>query len=160
MPLPVNLQDVVAEMDALSDEHKAYINRKTGELYTISDEEAGLAEDSESDDDLLDWQAEIMPKIREVLSSPDFIPLPDRFEIDEWTIMRHFAESQPDPEHREDLLSAIRGRGAFRMFKATLPRLNLREEWFRFRAEALEQIASDFLEVNGVPYTPARPAAE
>jgi hypothetical protein len=160
MPLPVNLQDVVAEMDALSDEHKAYINRKTGELITISDEEARLAEDSESEDDLPDWQAEMMPKVREVLDSPDFIPLPDRFEIDEWTIMRHFAESQSNPEHREDLLSAIRGRGAFRLFKSLLPRLNLREEWFRFRAEALEQIAIDFLEVNGVPYTPARPPAE
>ena len=160
MPLPVNLQDVVAEMDALSDEHKAYINRKTGELITITDEEAQLAEDSESEDDLPDWQAEMLPKVREVLGSPDFIPLPDKFEIDEWTIMRHFAESQANPEHREDLLSAIRGRGAFRMFKSTLPRLNLREEWFRFRSEALEQIASDSLEVNGVPYTPARPPAE
>ena len=88
MPLPVNLQDVVAEMDALSDEHKAYINRKTGELITITDEEARLAEDSESEDDLPDWQAEMMPKVREVLDSPDFISLPDRFEIDEWTIMR------------------------------------------------------------------------
>jgi hypothetical protein len=160
MPLPVNLQDVVAELEALSDEHKAYINRKTGELITITDEEAQLAEDSESEHDLPDWQAEMLPKVREVLDSPDFIPLPDRFEIDEWTIMRHFAESQSNPEHREDLLSAIRGRGAFRLFKTLLPRLNLREEWFRFRAEALEQIASDFLEVNGVPYTPARPPAE
>jgi hypothetical protein len=160
MPLPVNLQDVVAEMDALSDEHTAYINRKTGELITITDEEARLAEDSESEDDLPDWQAELLPKVREVLDSPDFIPLPDRFEIDEWTIMRHFAEAQPNPEHREDLLSAIRGRGAFRMFKSLLPRLNLREEWFRFRAEAFEQIASDFLEVNGVPYTPATTPAE
>jgi hypothetical protein len=102
----------------------------------------------------------MLPKVREVLGSPDFIPLPDRFEIDEWTIMRHFAESQSNPEHREDLLSAIRGRGAFPLFKSLLPRLNLREEWFRFRAEALDQIASDFLEVNGVPYTPARTPAE
>jgi len=100
------------------------------------------------------------PFFHGLLCSPDFIPLPDRFEIDEWTIMRHFAEAQPNPEHREDLLSAIRGRGAVRLFKSLLPRLNLREEWFRFRAEALEQIAIDFLEVNGVPYTPARPPAE
>ncbi|HLO19224.1 MAG TPA: UPF0158 family protein [Sphingomicrobium sp.] len=160
MPLPVNLQDVVEELDTLSDEHKAYINRKTGELITITDEEVALAEDSESGNDLPDWQVEMLPKVREVLGSQDFIPLPDRFEIDEWTIMRRFAEAQPNPEHREDLLSAIRGRGAFRLFKTLLPRLNLREEWFRFRAEALKQIAIDFLEENGMPYTPARPPAE
>jgi hypothetical protein len=160
MPLPVNLKDVVEELDTLSDEHKAYINRKTGELITITDEEVALAEDSESEDDLPDWQAEMLPKVREVLGSQDFIPLPDRFEIDEWSTMKQFAESQPNPEHREDLLTAIRGRGAFRLFKTLLPRMNLREKWFRFRAEALEQIAVDFLELNGVPYTPARPSAE
>src|SRR5271165_5920384 len=32
MPLPVKLSDVVAEMDMQSDEHSAYINRRTGEL--------------------------------------------------------------------------------------------------------------------------------
>jgi hypothetical protein len=32
VPLPVNLQDVLEEMQTVSDEMTAYINRKTGEL--------------------------------------------------------------------------------------------------------------------------------
>ena len=39
MPLPVKLRDVVDEMEIQSDEWKAYINRKTGELISISEEE-------------------------------------------------------------------------------------------------------------------------
>jgi len=110
VPLPVNLQDVLEEMQTVSDEMTAYINRKTGELITITDEDAGLVEDSEPREDLPDWQAEMLPKIREVLDSKDFIPLPDKFEINEWSIMQRFAVSQPDPDHRDDLLDAIHGR--------------------------------------------------
>ena len=98
----------------------------------------------------------MLPKVREVLGSKDFIPLPDKFEINEWSIMQRFAVSQPDPDHRDDLLNAIHGRGAFRLFKILLDRLKLREEWFRFRDEALEWIAIDFLEINEIPYKPGK----
>jgi len=52
VPLPVKLQDVLEEMQMVSDEMTAYINLKTGELITITHEEVRLAEDSESEDDL------------------------------------------------------------------------------------------------------------
>ncbi len=152
MPLPVSLQDVVAEMQMVSDEMTAYINRKTGELVTLTDDDLRIAEDPDTQEDLEDWQEEMLPKIREVLDSGDFIPLPDKFEIDEWSIMQRFAASQPDPAHGDDLLNAIHGRGAFRLFKILLDRLNLREDWFRFRDEALERIAIEFLEVHEIPY--------
>ena len=50
MPLPVKLKDVVNEMDVLGDEWTAYLNRKTGELFTITEEEAE-AEDFDGDDE-------------------------------------------------------------------------------------------------------------
>jgi len=94
VPLPVKLQDVLEEMQMVSDEMTAYINLKTGELITITHEKVRLAEDSESEDDLPDWQAEMLPKVREVLDSKDFIPLPDKSEMNEWSIMQRFAASQ------------------------------------------------------------------
>ena len=71
MPTPVFLRDVVDEMDALTDEATAYINRRTGELYTLSREEIHLVEDEDDPEDLPDWQREALSKAREILDSED-----------------------------------------------------------------------------------------
>jgi uncharacterized protein YjiK len=42
---PVSLQSVVEELVALNDDSTAYINRKTGELVTFSEEEARIVEE-------------------------------------------------------------------------------------------------------------------
>lgn len=152
MSVIVSLRDVVGEMEALSDEHTAYINRKTGELFTVSDEERSLVEDEELPDNLPDWQREILPKIREVLNSEDFIPLPSKFEIHEWSIMEDFCRSLQDPDQKARLLDAIHGSGAFRRFKDMIHRMGIADEWNRFRTAALEEIAIHFLESNDIPF--------
>jgi Uncharacterised protein family (UPF0158) len=152
MAIPVSLRDVVEEMETFSDEITGYINRKTGELVSIGPDEARMVEDDEPTDDLPDWQRELLPKVREVLDSDDFIPLPTRFEIHEWAIMERFAIERPDLDQGDALLHAIRGAGAFRRFKDRVDDLGLREEWFRFRDRALEEIAIRFLDANEIPY--------
>ena len=39
---PVSLKSVVNEMDVISDDVTAYINKKTGELCAVSEEEANI----------------------------------------------------------------------------------------------------------------------
>jgi len=85
--LTVSLRAVAAEMDLPNDDWTAYINRRTGELVTVTDEEARAVEDEAGDDDLPDWQAEHLPKVREALASDDFLALPTRFDINEYRIM-------------------------------------------------------------------------
>jgi len=153
MALPVLLREVVDELDTTNDSTRAYINRKTGEVVPVNLDDASLVESAEPlDDDLPDWQREDLEEAERVLFSDDFIPLPSQFEIHEWSIMERFAQAQPDQEVREELLHAIHGRGAFRHFKRAVDRLGLREDWFRFRNAALEDIAIEFLESNGIPY--------
>ena len=41
---PVSLQSVVNEMDVLGEEWTAYINKKTGELVTVTEEEASIVD--------------------------------------------------------------------------------------------------------------------
>jgi len=154
MPLPVRLPDVVDEMEAGGDEWTAYINRKTGELAAFPhDLERMLEEeDAEAASGLPDWQAAQLEDCRRVINDQDFIALPSKFDVHEWAIMERFCRSLDDGETQNRLLDAIRGRGAFRMFKAEVSRLGIREDWFRYRNDALKRIAADFLQDKGIPY--------
>lgn len=148
----VSLRDVVEQMDQWSDEATAYINRKTGELITLTHEELALAEDPDEALDAPQWQKDLLPKAQEVLASGDFIPLPSKFDIHEWSIMERFAQSLTDTAASDELDAAIHGRGAFRRFKDAVHRLGIENEWYRFRESALEEIASEFLEEHGIAY--------
>ena len=148
---PVSLQSVVNEMDIPSDEMTAYVNKKTEELFTVSEEETRIIEAGNEDDEFIpQWQKEILPKVREVLESDDFVALPDKFEIHEYSIMERFCLSLPDEALQNELLHAIRGSGAFRRFKAAIYRKEIQDDWYRFRNEALKRIATDFLESEGI----------
>jgi hypothetical protein len=156
MALPVSLRDVVHEMDTFSEGDTAYINRKTGELFTVSDEEAGLVEDDMTDsEDLPEWHRELLHKVREVLESTDFIALPNKFDIHEWSVMDRFASSLSEDEDKEgQLRDVLHGRGAFRGFRALVKALGVEQEWYRYRAEAFEEIARRFLEAHEIPFVP------
>lgn len=55
----VKLQDIVNEMDTLSDELHAYLNKRTGELVTISSEELQAAEEEDTIESYPEWQREV-----------------------------------------------------------------------------------------------------
>jgi len=110
MAAKVSLKRVVEELDALTDETSAYLNRVTGELYALGDEEAGLIEDGVDASELPEWLADEVPKIREVLDSADWLALPTRFDIHEWAIMDGFARSVADPGVRDQAADRLRAR--------------------------------------------------
>lgn len=152
MALPVNLQAVVDEMDMAGGEMAVYVNRKTGELITLSDEETSYAEDYVVSRFVPEWQKEMVDRAKQVLAGDDYIALPDRFEIHEYSIMERFCFSVCDEQVQNALLQAITGRGAFRRFKDRIIEEGVQEDWFAFRDEAHKEIASDFLESQGIPF--------
>lgn len=155
MSLPVSLQSVIDEMDMQNDMIQGYINRKTGELTVFTEEDdyaLNRLDDGESIEELPPWQQEIIPKLREIMESDDFIELPSQFEIHEYSIMEDFIYSLDDGLMKDDLLNAIRGRGAFRMFKDKIFDYNIRDDWFNYKNNALKKIAIDFLELNEIPF--------
>jgi Uncharacterised protein family (UPF0158) len=94
--------------------------------------------------------------VRDVLDSEDWLALPTKFEIHEYAIMEEFCWSVEDPSLREELLNAIRGRGAFRYFKDTIRRHGVEDEWYRYREDALEKKAIEWLEGHGIAYERGR----
>ena len=153
MPAEVSLQDVVDELEALPNESTAYLNRKTGEIITISDDDKELMESEVPlEEDLPDWQRDWSTKVREALQSDDYIPLPTKFDIHEYEIMRRFCLSIEDDELREELLYAISGGGAFRRFKDMIHRREIKETWYSYRKAAIEDIAIEWLTEQGIAY--------
>jgi hypothetical protein len=138
-------------MDTLNDQWTAYLNRRTGELFTLTEDDAAALDDTD-DSDLPDWQRELLPKIREVTDSEDWLALPSKFDIHEYGIIERFCGSVKDETLREDLFDAIHGGGAFRRFKNMIHRHGIQDDWYRFRERALEAIAVEWLEANEIPY--------
>jgi hypothetical protein len=153
MAVVVSLKDVVDAMDLPNNEWTSYLNPKTGEIVTVTDEDRHLVEDKDLDEqDLPEWQRESLPKIREALESGDFVALPNQFEIHEWAIMERFSSGQASAARREELLDAIHGAGAFRSFRSAIRRLGIEDEWFHFRQSAFEEIATDWLEAHDISF--------
>ena len=63
--------------------------------------------------------------LRDIVETDHYLPLPDRFEINEYQIMERFCLSVDDEDMRDDLCDAIRGRGAFRSSKTGCRRMGL-----------------------------------
>jgi hypothetical protein len=160
MSLPVRLKDVVDALDVGSDEISNYLDKRTGEIFLITDEEISAAEEDELLSDYPDWQRESVLKAREILGSNDFVQLPTQFDIHEYSIMERFGQQYKDSRTSAELLRSIRGSGAFRRFKDTLYDLEIQNEWYEFRLHELEEIAVDWLESEEIPYTREEEIAE
>ncbi|HIK17606.1 MAG TPA: hypothetical protein IGS53_20260 [Leptolyngbyaceae cyanobacterium M33_DOE_097] len=153
MVLIVKLQDIVDEMDTLSDELHAYLNKQTGELVTISSEELQAAEEEDAIESYPEWQREAIQKAQEILDSDDYLSLPSKFDIHEYSIIERFCTEIEDAELSDELLFQIQGSGAFQRFKHAIYRYDIVDDWYRYRQKALEKIAIDWLEVNSISCT-------
>jgi len=151
--LRVKLSDLIEGMDFQSDECFSYLNTTTGEVVSVTTEELRAAEEDEPLEDFPDWQHDAIRIARDIVATEHYLPLPDRFEINEYRIMERFCLSVDDEVIRDDLCNAIRGRGAFRYFKDRIHAYGIAEEWYRYRDAALREIAIGWCEEHGITYT-------
>ena len=152
MPVKVKLSEIVEALSIQRSDWQSYLDPETGEVVAVTDEERGMIEDGEDEEDLPDWQSEMMPKLRDAIESDRFLPLPDSLDIHEWSIMERFAQNRSSDQQCQELLEALHGTGAFRMFRATIRRMGIEKDWDRFHDQTLEEIAKGWLEEHGVPY--------
>lgn len=73
--------------------------------------------DDDEEPDLSEWEKPAWENAKQIVSGDNFRRLPDKFEIHEWAILEKFSRSVESERIREELMKAIHGRGAFRMFK-------------------------------------------
>jgi len=125
------------------------LNKKTGEIYTAIDEDL---HDADYGEEIGSYSGATLEKEKDILESDDWIRLPSQFDVHEWEIMKRFCDTIEDETLREELLNAIHGSGAFRMFKDVLYRHGIEENWFSFKEEAFKEIAIQWCEENEIEY--------
>jgi hypothetical protein len=150
----VRLRDIVEALQMQFDESSSYLNLDTGAVETVSNDLLSQAEESreEAHPDLPKWELEAWEIAKQIVSSDRFIALPTKFDVHEWAIMEEFSWSVPSDSVRDELLDAIHGTGAFRHFKSAIRRHELESAWYSFRDEALQEIARDWCDENGIAY--------
>ena len=129
----LDLNKVAEEFEMISSDTHLFYNTQTGEF------ECSLDFD-ECDDD------------PERFENEEWISCHSQRDIREYDIMVDFAESVADPRKRELLCVALEGSGAFRRFKDTLYRVDLRDEWFAFKHNAFIALAREWCEENELEY--------
>ena len=125
----VTLDEIVDAIDSIEDEETAYLDPQTGKIqYTGSDDENM---DERSD---------------------DWIALPDKYERGDYHNMELFIEQVEDGEAGDWLENAIRGKGAFRRFRAAADKFHLLQDWYDFEALQHKKLAIAWCEENGIIY--------
>jgi len=153
MTITVKLDDIIEGMECQSDENHSYLDKRTGTVVSISDEEIQAAEDNEPIEDFPEWQQDLIKIAKEILQeTSDCVGLPSKFDIDEYSIMERFCLSIDDPEISDTLYSLIKGSGVFRRFKDALYEYNLSDDWYKYRDKRLKEIAVEWCEANGIEF--------
>ena len=151
----IPLHAIVEALEFQSDEGRVLLDRQTGEVHAFGPDELRAVETDEDPSDFPGWQQPLVALARQVFSDScgRFVELPDRWDIHEYRALEGFASSQADPAIADQLLSAIRGRGAFRHFKDAIHRLGIADSWYTYRGEFLQEIARDWCQANDIRYT-------
>ena len=151
MAIIVSLNDIVEALEMGGQTAENILDPETGEVILVTEDDQLAIEDTDTDF-VPDWQVEHLNKVRRLLNSEKVFRLPTSFDINEWSLMEGFCYSIENTKHREILLNAIIGKGAFQRFRETLERFILKEEWTSYRQGALQKIARDWLKENNITY--------
>ena len=153
MGFPVKLKEIIEAVEFQSDEIGAYLNRETGEIVTISEEEFDAVEDQDPLENYPEWEQDNIKIAREILDNEEnLLNLPTKHDIHEYQIMERFCLSVKDREVSEELYGAIKGKKAFGRFKEILQRFRMADEWYKYREEAIKRIAIDWCKSNHIKF--------
>ena len=131
--LKVKLEEVIDAMYGANPETEYFYYTKTEEIFMVLN---GAAMGDNNDEALEDMEENFQ----------DYISLPNQRDIDEYSMMENFIAKLSDLDVQGELEIVIRGTGAFRRFKDTICRLDLRQEWYDFRDNAFKKIALEWCE--------------
>jgi len=150
------LSDILDGMECQGDEMRVFLDKQTGRTLMLTDDDLHADGPDEDAPARPQWEQALIEQAK-ALQADDgsrFQQLPDRFDIDEWRMMRDFAVRAGSEDRADALLDAVHGSEAFRRFKDCVHRFGIAEAWYAFRQERYRRVALDWCEVHGVEVDP------
>jgi len=149
--MKVKLSSIIEGIEFQTDEAKSYLNKITGEILTITDEEIQIAESKEDASDYADWMKEaINNAVKYLENEENYLMLPTKYDFNEYRIIEKFVLRLPIEKQRDEMYSLIKGKGAFSKFRWGLDRFLLKDMWFEYRDNAFNKFAKDWCEDNDI----------
>ena len=132
----INLDDVIT---ALEEEGNTYLCISSDELCYV-------------EDDYIYFYGSNRVEDIDEFDSGDYLELPNRDYVNAYAMMEKFIDKECTGEAKEWLSNAIKGRGAFRMFRSVLDRFRIEDKWYKFREKELRETAISWCLENGYEY--------
>jgi hypothetical protein len=145
----VKLKDIIDALQVQFDDHLSFLNLDTDEIEGVNRQLLGEAEETdeeESEDDDEDWAL-----AKRIAGSDRYVRLPTNHDIHEWQIMADFARAQ-EGDLMGELLNALHRTHAYRHFKDVIRQSGVEQDWYRFRDQALREIAIEWCGENNIPW--------
>ena len=153
MAIRVKLNEIIEGLEFQSDESSSFLDKTTGKVVLISDYEMRAAEDDEPIEDFPDWEQDLLRIAKEIVDETgNYIALPTKFDIHEYSIMERFCLSLDDAEMSDTLYSLITGGGAFRRFKDAIHEYGIADDWYKYRNDVLKEIAIEWCKEKGIEF--------
>ncbi|MFD4704076.1 UPF0158 family protein [Gottfriedia sp. NPDC058432] len=149
----VKIKDIIEEMEMQFEGYRSFVKIRTGEVFSVSEDDLIDAEDEKTMDDLQDWQIENLEIANEIVENyEDYKELPSRYEIDEFKMVKDFCLNVKDVKIQKILLITIEGKGAFRRFKDAVIEFNIEMDWYSYRDRRYKDLAIAWCQNNDIEY--------
>ncbi len=152
---PVSLRAIVARLAAVGDQETTFLDRSSGRFVTLGDELLAELESDEPLDEPLDFTMAQLEEFRRKLRARTLLSLPTKADTREFLLRERFCDALPEGEGREHMLKVLRGQTGYRSFEAAVARLQIAEQWQRYRDEGFATVAVAWLERNQLSYEEA-----
>lgn len=137
--MKVRLQDVVDGIQYSNAKSQFFYHTETGEVVILMDSVYGIGQDK-----ALAAAIDAHPE--------SYLPLPNEYEVDEFSMMADFVDDVHDAAAAAALLRALDDDHPAGAFSAVVKAYDLDDQWVFFRNSCYGLIARAWCEENGIKY--------
>ena len=153
--ITVQLENIINELELISDEGNSFMHKTTGRLFHISDKELEYAEKglAANHDILHNWQNENIQIAGEIIKTDNFIQLPTKDEINEYGMMAKFCLSFPGIKIPVEIPESVSGNNTvYWELMEIIRKNNIGEYWYNFKREAFNRMAIEWCTINSIDF--------